>query len=74
MEILSGPTFNEFTVMLPVAAEKFVKKMLAAGFAAGLPASLFYKDKARHLIISATEKRSADEIDHFVAAVKKALS
>jgi glycine dehydrogenase subunit 1 len=74
MEILSGPTFNEFTVMLPVAAEKFAKKMLAAGFAAGLPASLFYKDKTRHLILSATEKRSADEIDHFVAVVKKVLS
>jgi glycine dehydrogenase subunit 1 len=74
LEIVSGPTFNEFTAVLPGAAEKFLKKMLAAGFAAGLPASLFYKDRARHLIISATEKRTTGEIEQFAAAVKKVLS
>jgi glycine dehydrogenase subunit 1 len=74
VEVLSGPTFNEFTVLLPDAADTFARKMLSAGFAAGLPASLFYKDKARHLIISATEKRSESEIDQYVAAVKKVLS
>ena len=74
VEVLSGPTFNEFTVLLPDAADTFTRKMLSAGFAAGLPASLFYKDKTRHLIISATEKRSESEIDQYVAAVKKVLS
>jgi glycine dehydrogenase subunit 1 len=74
LDVLPGPTFNEFTVLLPGAAETFAKKVLSAGFVAGLPASLFYKDKARHLIISATEKRSEAEIDQFAAAVKKVLS
>lgn len=74
LEVLPGPTFNEFTVALPGKADTVVKKMLSAGFAAGLPASLFYKDKARHLIISVTEKRTEDEIDRFAAVMKKVLS
>jgi glycine dehydrogenase subunit 1 len=74
IEVMKGATFNEFTVVMPGPAEAFAKKMLAEGFAAGLPASLFYKGMTNHLILSATEKRSAGEIDRFASAAGKVLS
>lgn len=74
IDVMKGATFNEFTVVLPWPAREFTKKMLTEGFAAGLPASLFYNDRPNHLIISATEKRSIGEIDRFTAAVRKVLS
>jgi glycine dehydrogenase subunit 1 len=74
LSIKEGPTFNEFAVDMPVPAAEFVKKMLGNGYAAGIPASLFYKNMDRILIVSATEKRSEGEITAFAHAVRKALS
>jgi glycine dehydrogenase subunit 1 len=72
--VRGGPTFNEFPIELPVPASAFARTMLESGYAAGLPASLFYKGMDRTLIVSATEKRSEGEITAFVHAVRKALS
>ena len=57
-----------------VNAAEFSKKMLGLGYAAGLPASLFYKNMDRIMIVSVTEKRSEGEITAFAEAVRKALS
>jgi len=72
-EIKKGTTFNEFTVKLDCGAAVFAKKMLAKGFAAGIPASFYYPDKKNYLIIAATEKRTKKEMDDFAAAFKSAL-
>ncbi len=74
IKIKKGPTFNEFTVELPVKAETLAKKMITRGYLAGLPASLFYNDKNNCLIVSATEKRTEKEIDDFASALKKELA
>ena len=74
IKIKKGPTFNEFTVQVPGKAEALAEKMIGKGYLAGLPASLFYKDKNDYLIISATEKRTEKEIDDFANALKKELS
>lgn len=74
VRVLEDQTFNEFTVTLPVAASSFMKGMLSEGFAAGLPASLFYANMEKHLIISTTEKRSIEEIDGYMTAARKVLS
>ena len=47
--------------------------MLAKGFAAGIPASLYYPEKKNYLIIAATEKRTEKELDDFAAAFKSEL-
>ncbi|MBN2160205.1 MAG: aminomethyl-transferring glycine dehydrogenase subunit GcvPA [Spirochaetes bacterium] len=73
VEIIAGQTFNEFTVRLPMSAVDFAHKMLGHGYAAGIPASLFYQDKPNHLILSATEKRTEQEMDGFVAVARKVL-
>lgn len=74
VRVPDGQTFNEFTAVLPVPAAEFVERMFAAGFAAGLPASVFYRDRENHLIIAVTEKRSIQEIDDYAAAARKVLS
>lgn len=72
-EIKAGTTFNEFTVKLPCDAKDFAKRMLAKGFASGIPASLFYPDKENLLLIAVTEKRTYKEMDDFAIAFKSAL-
>ncbi len=74
VEIKEGPTFNEFTIALPVKAEDVSRRMLAEGYAAGIPASLFYKKMENYFIIAVTEKRRETDIDGFVAALRKVLS
>ncbi len=73
VEIKEGATFNEFTVNLKSDAVLFAKKMLAKGFAAGIPASLYYPGKNNYLMIAVTEKRTVKEMDDFAAAFKSAL-
>lgn len=73
IKIKNGPTFNEFTVELPVRAKAFVNKLLRSGYIAGLPASLYYKGMQNYLIMSATEKRSEREIEGFANSIKKAM-
>jgi len=74
VSVKEGLTFNEFAVNLPVPAVDFASRMLELGYAAGLPASLFYRDLEHTLIVAATEKRSEGDITAFAHAVRKALS
>ena len=74
VDVLKGRTFNEFTVALPGPAIDFARAMLDEGFAAGVPASLFYPDRPNQLVVAATEKISIDDIDRYTSAAKKVLS
>ncbi len=62
--VLAGsPTFNEFTLSLPMRATKVVEKLLAKGIAAGVPLGMYYQDADNYLVVTVTEKRSRQEID-----------
>lgn len=74
VSVKEGPTFNEFTAVLPGRADAIVGRMLEEGYAAGLPVSLFYEGREKEMIIAVTEKRRTGEIDGFVAALRKVLS
>ena len=69
----SSPTFNEFTVHLPVNAAWVVEAMLTKGFAAGFPAGRYYKDMDNYLIIAVTEKRTKAEIQSFAKGLGEVL-
>ncbi len=58
----SSPTFNEFTVMLPVNADEVVHRMIDKGFACGFPLGRFYKGMDNYMLIAVTEKRTKEEI------------
>jgi len=69
----TSPTFNEFTVMLPVNAGDVAGKMVERGIAPGLPLGRFYAGMGRYLLVCVTEKRTKHEIDVFAAAMEAVL-
>ena len=70
----SSPTFNEFTVCLPVSADEVVAKMIDKGFAAGFPLGRYYEGMENYMIVAVTEKRTRQEIENYVKALGDVLS
>jgi glycine dehydrogenase subunit 1 len=69
----SAPTFNEFTLVLPISAETVVSGMLKEGIAAGVPLGPYYEESDNRLVVTVTEKRTKKEIDHFARLLEAAL-
>jgi len=65
--------FKEFVVSLPRSAEEVVQALLP-GYLAGLPLSRYEAGREHHLLIAVTEKRTRQEMDEFVHALRGALS
>lgn len=69
----SSPTFNEFTVHLPMDASKVVAAMMKKGFAAGFALGRYYPGMERYLLVAVTEKRTKEEIDRYGRAMQEVL-
>jgi glycine dehydrogenase subunit 1 len=69
----SSPTFNEFTVCLPVDASLVVERMIQKGIAAGFPLGRYYKGMENYMIIAVTEKRTKEEIDRYAGVLAQVL-
>lgn len=65
--------FKEFVISLPRPAEEVVKALLP-DYLAGLPLSRYEPGKEHHLLVAVTEKRTRQEMDDFVLAMRRALS
>jgi glycine dehydrogenase subunit 1 len=68
--VASAPTFREFAVRTPVAADVVVDRMADEGYLAGVALGDEYGDG---LLVAVTERRTRDEIDGFVAAMEKVI-
>jgi glycine dehydrogenase subunit 1 len=71
--LTDGPTFNEFTLSLPLDAGTVAKKLLARGVAAGMPLDGLYPGMDRCLTVTVTEKRTRHEIDRLAERMEEAL-
>ena len=69
----SSPTFNEFTVCLPVPATKVIEKMIQKGIAAGFPLGRYYQEMENYMIVAVTEKRTKEEIVDYAKSLKECL-
>ncbi|MFP4013624.1 MAG: aminomethyl-transferring glycine dehydrogenase subunit GcvPA [Chitinispirillaceae bacterium] len=69
----SSPTFNEFTVRLPMDAAECVGQMIEKGFAAGFPLGRYYKGMENYLLVAVTEKRTKQEIGIFAETLETVL-
>lgn len=69
----SSPTFNEFTVRLPMDAGEIVGRMIERGFAAGFPLGRYYPGMEDYLLVSVTEKRTKYDIGRLAEAVEAVL-
>lgn len=70
----SSPTFNEFTVCLPLKADDVIEKMMQRGFAAGFPLGRYYKDMDKYLLIAVTEKRTKEDILNYVTTLQEVIA
>jgi glycine dehydrogenase subunit 1 len=69
----SSPTFNEFTVELPIDAMELVNKLIERNIAAGLPLGRFYPGMDNYLLVAVTEKRTKHEIGLLAEAVEDVI-
>lgn len=69
----SSPTFNEFTVKLPIDAGECVSRMIDQGFAAGFPLGRYYEGMENYLLIAVTEKRTKSEIGQLAETLESVL-
>lgn len=69
----TAPTFNEFTVFLPKAADVVVAELLSKGIAAGVPLGRYYEGSENCLVVTVTEKRTKKEIDMYAKMLEVAL-
>ena len=67
------PTFNEFVIETPLNSETLLDKLKEAGYYAGINLANLYEDKTNQVLISTTEKRTKDEIDGLVSAIRSVL-
>ena len=69
----SSPTFNEFTVKLPLDAGEVVGRLIDKGIAAGFPLGRYYEGLENYLLIAVTEKRTKSEIGQLAEAIEEAI-
>jgi len=69
-----APFLREFAVRLPVPAATVVDRMADAGFLAGVDLAGAYDGGDHALLVTATERRTRQEIEAYVAAFTKAVA
>jgi glycine dehydrogenase subunit 1 len=74
-DLSDKPFFNEFPVLLPRKIEEVLPPMEEAGFFAGVDLHrLDPQQPESALLIAVTERRTRQEMDGFVAALKGVLA
>ena len=68
--LATAPVLREFAVRTPLPAAEVVERMADEGFLAGVP--LDHLDE-RGLLVAVTERRTKDEIDAYVEAMRKVV-
>jgi glycine dehydrogenase subunit 1 len=69
-----APFFKEFTLELPKAPERVVKRLLRDRILAGVPLKSFDRTMKQSLLVAVTERRTREEIDAFAAALGRAVA
>jgi glycine dehydrogenase subunit 1 len=66
--------FNEFTLILKKSPKLVVTELMQKGFLAGVPRERLTGKDNKQLTLAVTEKRTQEEMDSFVNAMKEELS
>lgn len=70
---MTSPTFNEFTVKLPVDAKEVASQLVEKGIAPGVPLGQCYKDMDNYLLTAVTEKRTKHDIGIFAEMLEEVV-
>lgn len=74
VSVLNDSFFNEFTVQLPISAEKAVEKLADQKILGGVPVARLIPGNAEMenlLLVTVTETNTEDEVDQLVNALKE---
>jgi len=71
--LFSKEFFKEFVVETSKPAQEIVDRLLEYRIFGGVPLSIFDKNLKNHLLIAVTEKRTKEEMDQFIEALRKVL-
>jgi glycine dehydrogenase subunit 1 len=66
-----APYFREFVLRLPAAADGFLRAALERKILAGIPMSRFDRSRPNDLLVAVTEKRTKEEMDRYVDALRE---
>ncbi|MCP5180908.1 MAG: aminomethyl-transferring glycine dehydrogenase subunit GcvPA [Pseudomonadales bacterium] len=69
-----APCFHETVLTLPKPAAAVRDAMFKAGIQAGLPLSELFPERSHDLLVCVTEKRTVEEIDHYVRTLGEVLA
>jgi glycine dehydrogenase subunit 1 len=69
----NSPTFNEFTIELPVKADEVEKKMRAQGFLAGFPLGRLYPGMENLMLSAVTEMRTRSDMEAYSSCLEDSL-
>ena len=68
---LSGKTFNEFVVKLPIPAQALNQNLLDEGLVGGLPLDRYLPELEDHMLLCATEMTPRSAIDRMVSVLRR---
>ena len=69
----SAPFFNEFVIKIPGNAGAVLERLLNRGIIGGLDLERFYPSLKNHILVTATEMNSREDIDRFVEEFSSCL-
>jgi glycine dehydrogenase subunit 1 len=70
----TAPTFNEFTITLKTEPAPVLKRLLKKGIIGGLGLARFHPSLSDHLLVTATEMNTKEDMDAFVEALSGILA
>lgn len=68
--IFAGAHFNEFVVKTPIRPEKLNKLLLRHGIIGGMPMHKHVPRLSEHMLLTATEMTSEEDVDRLIEALK----
>jgi glycine dehydrogenase subunit 1 len=70
----AGPSYNEFVVRTPYAADEILKDLEHGGILGGIPLAPFFAGQPNDFLVAVTELHTREQLDQFAAAVSAAIS
>ena len=69
--VFPGPFFHECVLRVPYAAEKVLAQLAEHSILGGFAVTHYYPQLGEAILVCATETKTAADIDHYVATMKK---
>lgn len=66
----AAPCFNEFVVSFDKPLAEVIPQFRKAGIEPGINLAAYYEELSNHLLISATETKSKEQLDHYIQTAR----